>query len=346
VAEKSSWMNSAATDLEGFSRWLTKLFRAGVVTGWTVSQKSGGADMSVDIAAGDGVPMTTDTAPWDWSTTKKNVAIGAASANNRRDLIVAYTDLSVTNPSTSTPNNPAALKFIVVQGTPAISPSDPNDAAIRATAVGATNPYLILARVSLTSSTTQITNAQITSLITPIAFNVQRFWGGGSNTLGHQVPNAADAYFALTSRSDGRPNAGSFSNPYVFRATSNAFTTPVGSNFTKVPLAAEQFDPSNSFDNVTNYRYTAQVAGPHQFDGIVRTAVIGASRRIIACLYKNGTLYTSGGDNTRSSDYIGITVSDLIHLAVGEYVELFVYSSDAQNFDTSSKLSGFLVSPD
>ena len=92
----------------------------------------------------------------------------------------------------------------MVQGTPATSPSDPNNAAIRATAVGATNPYLILARVSLTSSTTQITNAQITSLTTPIALNVQRLWGGSNNTTGHQVPNAADAFLALTSRSDGK----------------------------------------------------------------------------------------------------------------------------------------------
>jgi hypothetical protein len=163
--------------------------------------------MSVDIAPGDGVPMTTDTGPWDWSTAVKNVTVGAASANNRRDLVVAYTDLSVTNPSTSTPNNPGALKFIVVQGTPAASPSDPNDAAIRATAVGATNPYLILARISLTSSTTQITNAQITSLITPIALNVQRLWGGSSNTLGHLVPNQADGTIVTTTDTGSVTNA-------------------------------------------------------------------------------------------------------------------------------------------
>jgi hypothetical protein len=204
VARKSSFMNNAATDFEGWSRWLTKLFRAGVVTGLTVSQRAAGANMSVDIAPGDTVPMTTDTAPYSWSTAVENAAIGAASANNRRDLVVAYVDLSVTNPSTGTPNNPGALKFLVVQGTPATSPSDPNDAAIRATAVGASNPYLILARVSLTSSTTQITNAQITSLITPIALQNLRLWGGGSNTQGHQIPNAADLYLALTSRSDGK----------------------------------------------------------------------------------------------------------------------------------------------
>jgi hypothetical protein len=148
--------------------------------------------------------MTTDTAPYSWSTAVENAAIGAASATNRRDLVVAYVDLSVTNPSTATPNNPGALKLLIVQGTAAASPSDPNDAAIRATAVGASNPYLILARVSLTSSTTQITNAQITSLITPIALQNTRLWGGGSNTLGHQIPNAADVFLAITSRSDGK----------------------------------------------------------------------------------------------------------------------------------------------
>src|SRR3954454_7733326 len=145
-------MNNAATDLEGFSRHLTKLFRPGVATGWIVSQRGSGANMSVDISAGDGLPMSTNTAPWDWTTAVENVAIGAASSNNRRDVIVAYTDMSVTNPSTATPNNPGALKFIAVQGTPATSPSDPSDAVIQA-AVGASNPFEKLARVSLTSST-------------------------------------------------------------------------------------------------------------------------------------------------------------------------------------------------
>jgi hypothetical protein len=147
--------------------------------------------------------MTTDTAPWSWSTAVENVTIGAASATNRRDVVVAYIDLSVTNPSTSTPNNPGALKFKAVQGTPASSPSDPSDPTIQSS-VGAGNPWVALARVSLTSSTTQITNAQITSLIKPMALQNVRLWGGGSNTQGHQIPNIADAFLALTSRSDGK----------------------------------------------------------------------------------------------------------------------------------------------
>jgi hypothetical protein len=196
-------MNNAATDFEGWSRWLTKVFRPGVATGWSVTQRGSGANMSVDISVGDGVPMTTNTAAWDWTTAVENVAISAASANNRRDIVVAYTDVSVTNPSTATPNNPGALKFTVVQGTPATSPSDPSDSTIQA-AVGASNPYLKLARVSLTSSTTQITNAQITSLATQMALQNVRLWGGSSNTLGHQIPNQADAFTALSSRSDGK----------------------------------------------------------------------------------------------------------------------------------------------
>lgn len=197
MSEKTAFMNQAATDFEGWSRWMTKLLKAGVATGLSVSQRALGANMSVDIAAGDLIPMTTDTAPHSWETGTYNQVIGAASANNRRDIVVAYVDLSVTNPSTSTPNNPGALKFKVVQGTPATSPSDPSDVAIQAS-VGAGNPWEKLARVSLTSSTTQITNAQITDLRRFVALNIQRLRGGASSTLGHLVPDQADGVFVTT----------------------------------------------------------------------------------------------------------------------------------------------------
>jgi hypothetical protein len=206
VGRFSSWMNNAATDFEGFSRWLTKLFKPGIATGLNVTQRGAGANMSVDIQVGDGMPMRTNDGAWSWITAVENVTIGAASANNRRDIVVKYVDMSVTNPSTSTPNNPGAVKFMVVQGTPASSPSDPSDSAIQA-AVGASNPYEKLARVSLTSSTTQITNAQITDLRRFVALNVQRLWGGSSNTLGHLVPNQADGTVVTTTDTGSVTNA-------------------------------------------------------------------------------------------------------------------------------------------
>jgi hypothetical protein len=195
VSRQSAFMNNAATDFEGWSRWMSKLFKPGVI-GWSVTQRALGSNMSVDIQVGDGVPMTANTAPWSWITAVENVTIAAASANPRNDLIVAWVDLSVTNPSTATPNNPGALKFMVVQGTPAASPSDPSNSTVQ-TAVGASNPFIILSRVALLSTTTQITNGIITNFSRPIALNVQRLWGGSSNTLGHLVPDAADSTVAL-----------------------------------------------------------------------------------------------------------------------------------------------------
>jgi hypothetical protein len=201
-------MDNAATNFEGWSRWMVTLFRPdGVVTGLNVVQRNGGANMSVDIQPGDVMPFydpgdftpsNTGKVPYSWNTAAYNIAIGAASANNRRDIVVAYVDLAVTNPSTATPNNPGALKFMVVQGTPGSSPSDPSDLTIQA-AVGASNLFTKLARVSLTSSTTQITNAQITDIRRFVALNVQRLWGGNNNNLGHLVPNQADGTIVTTS---------------------------------------------------------------------------------------------------------------------------------------------------
>lgn len=87
----------------------------------------------------------------------------ANSTNPRNDLIVAYYDVAVIN--TSTPNNPNALKFIAVTGNPAATPADPNATAIQ-TAVGASNPYIVLARVRVDANATQITSDKVTDLRT------------------------------------------------------------------------------------------------------------------------------------------------------------------------------------
>jgi hypothetical protein len=180
--------------------------------------------MSVDISVGDAALTTGNVAPWSWTTAVENVTIGAASANNRKDVVVAYVDLSVTNPSTATPNNPGALKFKVVQGTPATVPSAPFEDAI-GTSVGAGNPFIVLAIVSLTPSTTQITNAQITNVNNPIALQNVRLWGGSNNTLGHLVPNVADGTIVTTS------DTGSVSNSMLAANSAWSSFAPAAAGF-------------------------------------------------------------------------------------------------------------------
>jgi hypothetical protein len=96
-----------------------------------------------------------------------------ATGSSRIDSVVAYVDLAVV--SSASNNNPGALKFLVVAGTT----SAPSGATIQA-AVGAGNPYYILANVTVANgfptSPTTITNANITDSRT-------RFLLGNSGSL-------------------------------------------------------------------------------------------------------------------------------------------------------------------
>lgn len=181
----------------GANHWLGQLFRAGYITGWAVSQRGAGANMSVDVAEGAGSIMrSTDDYPYyGFSDATKNVVVTAADGTNpRRDIVVAYVDKSVVQSATS--DNPNALVFAIVAGTPAGSPSDPSDGDIQ-TAVGASNPFIKLARIAVAAGASSIVNANITDLRTPAALVMNRLYGGGSNTIGHLVPNVADDTVAL-----------------------------------------------------------------------------------------------------------------------------------------------------
>ena len=136
-----------------------------------VSQHSA-PNKSVDIAVGDLVISYQDYCFYTWIDAIYNLAIAAnVSGNDRIDCVVAYVDLSVV--SSVSNNNPGALKFMDVQGTPALSPIAPNGTAIQA-AVGAGNPYYILANVLCANGYGNIVNANVTDERT------QYLLGGGT----------------------------------------------------------------------------------------------------------------------------------------------------------------------
>lgn len=197
MSEHIAVRDGGTTTEQGAFRFLAKLFRPGYISGWGVSQRAAGANMSVDVAAGDGsILRSSDTyGYYGFSTAVKNITITAADGSNpRRDIIVAYLDKSVVNPATD--DNEGALKFVAVAGTPAGSPSDPSDGTIQS-AIGAANPFIKLARVAVGTGVTSIVDANITDLRTIAALQMPRLYGGGSNTQGHLVPNVADDTVAL-----------------------------------------------------------------------------------------------------------------------------------------------------
>lgn len=123
-----------------------------------VSEKGGGADMSVDIAAGRAMIRGTSSNVYPArNTATVNKAIGNNSSGNPRiDTIVLYVDLAATPDAGST----NVAKLLVVAGTPAASPVAPSDSDIQ-TAVGASNPFLRLANVTVVNGETAINTADI-----------------------------------------------------------------------------------------------------------------------------------------------------------------------------------------
>lgn len=156
------------TSESGHLRGVTKAWRGEVIAGLKASQRAAGTNMSVDISVGDAIiPRSDGTYSHPaWNDAVYNQAIAAADGSNpRRDIVVMYIDYGEA-PSTAVSNNTnGVVKIKVVAGTPAGSPSDPNDAAIQSS-VGSGNPFIKLARVRVGAGVTTIGDSVIDDLRT------------------------------------------------------------------------------------------------------------------------------------------------------------------------------------
>lgn len=169
------------TSESGHLRPLQKGISGEVLTGLVVSQRGAGANMSVDVAIGDSIIPRSDGTYGHpaWNDAVLNKAVTTADVSNpRRDIVVLYIDYAET-PSTGVSNNTnGVVKCIIVDGTPAGSPADPSDAALQS-AVGASNPFIKLARIRVAAAASTITNSVIDDMRTM----AQALDNGGWNSL-------------------------------------------------------------------------------------------------------------------------------------------------------------------
>lgn len=115
-------------------------------------------------------------------------------------------------------------------------------------------------------------------------------------------------------------------NPAKSSAYRNAAQNSIN-GFVKVSLDIKTYDTGNNFDLV-NSRFVATVAGFYHFSAGV---AMGASATPVwqANLYKNGAQHKTGTLVNTNVGFQQSQVSGDIQLAVGEYVELWVYASAA-----------------
>lgn len=140
----SGWACSPSTGLK------VQLGGSGITRDVAVAVDNAGNHTTINNISGAPIEMTISAAP---------------STNSRIDAIVAYVDNPAEGVSTVA-DNPAACGMIVVKGTAAASPVEPNESTIRAAitadgASGVTAYYAVLATVKIASGTTDLTSANI-----------------------------------------------------------------------------------------------------------------------------------------------------------------------------------------
>lgn len=131
---------------------------------------SAGSGMNVTVSTGAGIIGNGTLSGVRFAIDAPvTVAISATStANPRMDSVVAYIDKSV-SASTSVVDNTdlGIVKFKSVAGTPSASPTAPNTATIQSS-IGAGNPYMVLANVTVPKSSTAASSFTITDMrVTP-----------------------------------------------------------------------------------------------------------------------------------------------------------------------------------
>lgn len=147
------------TDENGHFRLPLKMIDGEILEGFKITSNDT-PNMSINISAGEAKIPYQDYAYAVWSDSSVNLKIStSSSSNNRTDRVVAYVDRGMSFTSSDI-NNPGALKFIVVAGTPSVTAAAPTDAQVQ-NIVGAGNPWIEVGKVSVPMNATSITSSNI-----------------------------------------------------------------------------------------------------------------------------------------------------------------------------------------
>jgi hypothetical protein len=114
----------------------------------------------------------------------------------------------------------------------------------------------------------------------------------------------------------------------AFRAYLSTTQSISSSTFTKINIDTETFDTNSCF-NTTDKRFTPTVAGYYQVNGVMRAYGTPSSFMQIL-LYKNGSVYESGGADEYANTNAGLQMilSTLVYLnGSTDYIELWGYVS-------------------
>jgi len=135
----------------------------------------------------------------------------------------------------------------------------------------------------------------------------------------------------------------------AFSAYASASQTVTANTSTKLSANTEEFDTASCYDNST-YRFTPNVAGYYQVNGMVNPTSTTSVTRSYSFIYKNGALFKTGMDIS-SSTAGRTTISALIYLnGTTDYVEFYfllngvgTLSTSVTNAETNNYFQAYMV---
>jgi hypothetical protein len=129
----------------------------------------------------------------------------------------------------------------------------------------------------------------------------------------------------------GATVAGAMANTPAFHVNLGGTEQSVPtSSFTKLAHNTEVFDTDNAFDT-TNYRFTVPSgkAGKYYFYATARVNSSAVFTRLVSSIYKNGAGQSQV--NMNNTNEVSTSVSTILDLNVGDYVEHYVHQNAGNN---------------
>ena len=163
-------------------------------------------------------------------------------------------------------------------------------------------------------------------------------YGGTDYDVDNEAITADTVGFSRGRAPYGWPSTGFIPAFFVFRNASQSISN---ATFTKVQFETEDFDAAGNYDNSTNYRFTAPIAGVYQFNSACRINDIGVGNIAILSLYKNGSELTRVEEGAVSvTADVTPKISTVLDLAANDYIEIFIRQVSGVSKDLQAESGG------
>ncbi|MEU1731385.1 hypothetical protein [Streptosporangium sp. NPDC020145] len=130
-------------------------------------------------------------------------------------------------------------------------------------------------------------------------------------------------------------------SPPLWELTHSGIIAPASSTQAVMPFDTEIVDRDNGHSTSSNTsRYTSQTAGYYLVSGAVGFVSNGTGKRELTILLNGTTETYPSSIPGLAAGFTGLTTTGRVYLAVGDYVELYVWQNSGGTLNTNTTKGG------